>query len=112
GVSSVAALEERAVIGGQDNPEGTFKASDVRVTRKRLLIVDMLQEGFNRHVLRLTSKMSHDRSRRGSCVSRRRDGCGRWLWRLVGLLGNLPFLSVLAILPDNAAPIRKPTREQ
>jgi hypothetical protein len=47
----------------------------------------------------LTSKMSHDRSRRAACfvrttirfllfdfhiVSTRRDGCGRWLWRLVG----------------------------
>ncbi len=31
----------------------------------------------------LTSKMSHERGRRGSCVSRRRDGRDRWLWRLV-----------------------------
>jgi len=46
----------------------------------------------------LTSKMSHDHSRRDSCKIRissrefhfenrlgstRRDGCGRWLWRLV-----------------------------
>src|SRR5438874_2570315 len=52
----------------------------------------------------LTSKMSHDHSRRGSCqpsvdysalsfdltfVSRRRDGCGRWLWRLVRRLFSL-----------------------
>src|ERR1043165_8676736 len=28
--------------------------------------------------------MSHDGSWRGSCASRRRDRCRRWLWRLVG----------------------------
>ena len=31
----------------------------------------------------LTSKMSHERGRRDSCASRRRDGRDRWLWRLV-----------------------------
>src|ERR1051325_378271 len=55
----------------------------------------------NRVVLRLTSKMSHDRGWRAACGmtiwilrfhfdhsydSTRRDGHGRWLWRLVGLV--------------------------
>ena len=54
--------------------------------------------------LRLTSKMSHDLRRRGSCCitililllhfdkmynSTRRDGEGRWLWRLVRRFGFL-----------------------
>src|SRR5687768_5981879 len=45
--------------------------------------------------------MSHDHSRRAACVtehhvviprdeSTRRDGCGRWLWRLVGTTHTWP----------------------
>lgn len=34
---------------------------------------------------RRSLQMSHRSSRRDSCDSTRRDGCGGWLWRLVGL---------------------------
>jgi len=37
------------------------------------------------HFFCRTSKMSHDRSGRDLWLCTDRDGCGRWLWRLVGL---------------------------
>ncbi len=44
-----------------------------------------------------TSKMSHERGRRDSCASRRRDGRDRWLWRLVGPIfhwGKVPHFKL------------------
>src|SRR5207247_11205603 len=46
-----------------------------------------------RFILCRTLQMSHDRSGHDFLRSRNRDGCGRWLWRLVGLLHWSPIFS-------------------
>src|SRR6185503_11249706 len=59
------------------------------------------------YVLCRTSKMSHDRSGHDLWLCTDRDGCGRWLWRLVGLRNRTireyrkPILIARAYARDN-----------